>query len=210
MSLFIQSAGFGRGYSWIAEALPYFTRNPLGWIAALIVLFLISMVMGIIPFGTFVLNIFYPVIIGGYMLGCKAHHDGGSFEFQHLFAGFKEPYFKRLVMLGVFYTMATIVALILMMVFAFIMLGGFEFFQELEKAQVEGISAYAQDFMLLSLMAILLFTPCIMAIWFAPAIVIFVVGSIILPRALTTTSTPIKTLELIEKEDVPIPPFMAF
>ena len=172
MSLFIKSASFGRGYAWIAEALPYFTRNPLGWIASMIILFLISMVVILIPLGSFVLNIFYPVVVGGFMLGCIAHKEGGSFEFQHIFAGFKEPYFKRLAILGAIYTGATIMAVILLAILAFVMLGGFEFLQQFEQAQVEDISAYGPDFLLLTLIAMALFTPCIMAIWFAPAIVI--------------------------------------
>ncbi len=172
MSLCIQTTSFGRGYAWIAEAWPYFRRNPLGWIAAMVVFFLISMVVGIIPLGGIVLNIFYPVIVGGFMLGCIAHKEGGSFEFQHMFAGFKEPYFKRLAMLGVFYTIITFTVIILVGVLAFVMLGGFEFFQEIEQASIEDVSAYATDLMLLSLIAITLFTPCIMAIWFAPTIII--------------------------------------
>ena len=172
MSLCIQTTSFGRGYAWIAEAWPYFRRNPLGWIAAMVVFFILSMVVGIIPLGGIVLNIFYPVIVGGFMLGCIAHKEGGSFEFQHMFAGFKEPYFKRLAMLGVFYTIITFTVIILVGVLAFVMLGGFEFFQEIEQASIEDVSAYATDLMLLSLIAITLFTPCIMAIWFAPTIII--------------------------------------
>jgi hypothetical protein len=172
MSLTIQSTSFGRGYSWIAEAFSYFTRNPLGWIAAVVVFFLISAVVSLIPLGSFVLNVFYPIIVGGFMLGCVAHKEGDSFEFQHLFAGFKEPYFKRLALLGVFYTIATFVAIILVGILAFVMLGGFEFFQEIQHAQIEDMSDYATDILLITLIAITLFTPCIMAIWFAPSIIV--------------------------------------
>lgn len=172
MSLYVQSTSFGRGYAWIAEAWPYFARNPLGWIGAMVVFFILSMVVGIIPLGGIVLNIFYPVVVGGFMLGCIAHKEGGSFEFQHMFAGFKEPYFKRLAMLGLFYTLLTFAAIILLGVLAFVMLGGFEFFQEIEQAQIEDVSAYATDIMLLTLIGATLFTPCIMAIWFAPTIII--------------------------------------
>ncbi len=172
MSLYMQSTSFGRGYAWIAEAWPYFTGNPLGWIGATVVFFLISMVVGIIPLGGILLNIFYPVVVGGFMLGCIAHKEGGSFEFQHMFAGFKAPYFKRLAMLGVFYTILTFVAIAMIGVLAFVMLGGFDFFQEIKQAQIDDVSAYATDIMLLSLIAVTLFTPCIMAIWFAPTIII--------------------------------------
>lgn len=172
MSLYIQSTSFGRGYAWIAEAWPYFKHNPLGWIAAMVVFFLISMVVGIIPLGGVLLNIFYPVIVGGFMIGCISYKEGGSFEFQHMFAGFKEPYFKRLALLGVFYTIVTFAVIILVAVLAFVMLGGFEFFQEIEQAQIEDVSAYAADLMLLSIIAATLFMPCIMAVWFAPIIII--------------------------------------
>jgi len=172
MSLYIQSTSFNRGYAWITGAFPYFTHNPLGWIAAMVVFFLISMVVGIIPLGGIVLNIFYPVIVGGFMLGCVAYKEGGSFEFQHMFAGFKEPYFKRLAILGVFYTIASFAVVILVGILAFVILGGFEFFQEIEHAQIEDVSAYAVDILLLSLIAISLFMPCVMAIWFAPSIII--------------------------------------
>ncbi len=172
MSLYIQSTSFARGYAWIVEAWPYFTSNPLGWIAAMVVFFLIAMAVSIIPLGGIVLNIFYPVVVGGFMLGCLAHREGGSFEFQYMFAGFKEPHFKRLAMLGVLYTVITFAAIILVAVLAFVMLGGFEFFQEIEHAQKEDVAAYATDIMLLSLITVTLFTPCVMAIWFAPIIII--------------------------------------
>lgn len=171
MSLYIQSTSFNRGLAWIIEALPYFTRNPLGWLAAMAVLFLLSLVLGIIPLGGLVLNIFYPVIGGGLMLGCVAHKEGGSFEFQHLFAGFKEPYFKRLTLAGVFYTIASFVVIVLMCVLVFVIFG-VEFFQKIGQGQIEDITQLAPDLLLLSLIAILLITPCIMAIWFAPVIII--------------------------------------
>jgi hypothetical protein len=172
MSIYIQTVGFNRGYAWIAEAFPYFTRNPLGWIAAIVVLFIISMVVGIIPLGGILINIFYPVIIGGYMLGCIAHKSGQSFEFQHIFAGFKQPYFNRLVLLGVFYTIATFIVIILAGILAFFMLGGLDFFQQIETAQIEDISALLPNLILVALVSITLLTPCIMALWFAPVIIV--------------------------------------
>lgn len=171
MSLYIQSTSFSRGLSWITEALPYFTRNPLGWIAAMAVFFLISIVLAVIPLGSFVLNMFYPVIVGGFMLGCIAHKEGGSFEFQHLFAGFKDPYFKRLALAGVFYTIASFVVIVLLCVLVFVLFG-LEVVQKIGQGQIEDITQLAPDLLLFSLIAITLITPCIMAIWFAPVIII--------------------------------------
>ena len=172
MSLHIQSNNMGKGVAWISEAWPYFKSNPLGWIGSIIVLFIISAVIGLIPLGSLVLNIFFPVITGGYMLGCMAYKEGGSFEFQHMFAGFKGPYFNRLVLLGAIYFAATLVVIILMIILAFIMIGGFEFFQQLEEAQAEDISAYTMDILLITLIGASLFLPLIMSIWFAPVIIV--------------------------------------
>ena len=172
MEIYIQAASAGRGLSWITEALSFFTRNPLGWIGAIIIIFIITMFIGLIPFGTFALNIFYPVIVGGYMLGCKAHHQGGSFELQHVFSGFKEPYFTRLVLVGVIYTVASLIALILFGIMAFVTLGGFELFHQLEQGQMGDIAQHQQDFIVLTLVAVALFTPFLMAMWFAPVIII--------------------------------------
>ena len=170
--MLIQSANVGRGLAWITEALPYFTRNPLGWIAAMIVLFIISIVLGIIPFGSLVINILYPVVVGGYMLGCAAHQQGDSFEFQHIFAGFQEAYFKRLAMLGVIYLVATILVIILLVILVIVGFGGMEFLQQLEGGQIEDVSSNTTEFMLLILISATLFLPLIMAMWFAPVIII--------------------------------------
>lgn len=173
MSLSIQSVSFGRGYAWIAQAVPYFSHNPLGWIGAIIVLFLISLAMSFIPIlGSIAFSIFSLVVAGGYMLGCATYHEGGEFEFQHIFAGFQETYLKRLVLLGVFYTVASFAVFILVGILAFVMMGGFEFFQEIQQAQPEDIQSYMADMLLLVLIAVALFTPCIMAVWFAPAIIV--------------------------------------
>ena len=172
MSLNIQANEIGKGVSWITDAFPYFSANPMGWIGSIIVLFIITAVVGIIPLGSLVLNIFFPVITGGYMLGCMSHKEGGTFEFQHMFAGFKEPYFKRLALVGVFYFAASLVVIILMLILAFILIGGFEFFQQLEQGQVEDFSQHTMKFVLITLIGVSLCLPLIMSIWFAPVIIV--------------------------------------
>lgn len=131
--MYIQSTSFSSGSAWIAEAWSYFTRNPLGWVAVIVVGFFILIALSLIPFplGEIALYIFSPVFVGGCMLGYVAYKEGGLFEFRHMFEGFKALYFKRLVMLSVFYTILTFAVVILVGIFAFVMFGGFEFFQEI-------------------------------------------------------------------------------
>ena len=87
MNMSIQSRSFSSGSAWIAEAWSYFKRNPLCWIVATVVGFLISFGFSLILFGEVVVYIFSPVFVGGYMLGCVAHKEGRSFEFRHMFKG---------------------------------------------------------------------------------------------------------------------------
>ena len=171
-NMVLKSVSIGRGVSWITEAFPYFSRNPLGWIAAIIVFFILSIVFELIPFGFVIVNIFYPVIIGGYMLGCMAHYQGNSFEFQHLFAGFREPYFKRLTLLGVFYLIALLMIVVLTVILIIAILGSMEIFQQIERGQIDDVSAYTEEFLLFLLVLATLILPLIMAMWFAPAIII--------------------------------------
>lgn len=165
-------ANIGRGFSWLTEAVSYFTASPLAWIAAIVVLFIISIVVNIIPFGSLLMNVFYPVIVGGYMIGCAAHKNGYKFEFQHIFTGFSEPYFKRLVLVGVINLCATIVIVVLLIILIFTALGGMEFLHQLDLEQYDQIPGHLTEMLMLLLIAAALFLPLVMAMWFAPVIII--------------------------------------
>ena len=172
MNIQIRTAPFGRGLGWITDGLAYFTKNPLGWIAAMIVVFLIMIVIGVIPLGGLLSYVIWPIFTGGLMLGCKAHAEGQQFEFQHAFAGFSAPYVKRLLLLGVILTVLNMILLIILMAVIFIALGGMDFLQQLQNMQPEDIAKYMADLSVLLLVASLLYLPILMCTWFAPALLV--------------------------------------
>ncbi|MEQ8428185.1 MAG: BPSS1780 family membrane protein [Gammaproteobacteria bacterium] len=172
MNIQIRTASFGRGLGWLTDGLGYFTKNPLGWIAAMIVVFIIMIVIGVIPLGSLLLYIVYPVFVGGFMLGCKAHAAGQQFEFQHAFAGFSADYLKRLLLFGVFYAILNLMMLVVIMLLLFVLLGGLDFFQQMQTVQPGDLGQFATELSLIVLIASLLFLPLIMLSWFAPALLV--------------------------------------
>lgn len=172
MNTQIRTASFGRGIGWLTDGLAYFTRNPLGWIGAMIVVFIIMLVIGVIPLGGLLSYIVFPIFTGGIMLGCKAHAEGQQFEFQHAFAGFSAPYVTRLLLLGVFCTVLNMIMLIILMAVIFIALGGMDFLQQLQTMQPEDIAKYVAEFSVVLLVASLLYLPILMCTWFAPALLV--------------------------------------
>lgn len=172
MNIQIRTASFGRGLGWLTDGLGYFTKNPLGWIAAMIVVFIIMIVIGVVPLGSLLLYISYPVFVGGFMLGCKAHDAGQQFEFQHAFAGFSAEYLKRLLLFGVFYAILNLMMLVVIMVLLFVLLGGLEFFQQLQTMQPEDLGQFASELTIILLVASLLFLPLIMVSWFVPVLLV--------------------------------------
>ena len=99
------------------------------------------------------------------MMGCQAVYEGKPFDVHYLFAAFKDK-LKPLIQLSLLY--AVISSLVM---FAFLgdtytaLLGGEEALSHSE--------AVVSQLLLAMCMALLLLTPLFMAMWFAPALIVF-------------------------------------
>ena len=92
----------GRGWGWIAEAFDLFRRQPGMWISIVLAAGILLAVIGMIPgLGSLASTLLFPILGAGLMLGCKALDEGGTLEFEQLFAGFKQKT-GELVLVGVF------------------------------------------------------------------------------------------------------------
>ena len=168
----------GRGATWFSEAFDLFKKNPGIWIANFIILIVILCVLLVVPFlGHLIISILGPVFVGGLMLGCHALANGGEFEIEHLFAGFKQKTAK-LILLGVFYLIGNFVIMVVIGALGVVIIGG---------AGLTGMMAggagsssmmsammlggFGIGFLLVMLIALALTIPLLMAIWFAPALV---------------------------------------
>ena len=164
----------GRGIGWITDGFGHFKSSPLAWIGAVIVFIILVIVVQLIPLlGSLLINIFFPVFVGGLMLGCREQDQGGAFRIDHLFAGFSQPCFGRLAILGVLYFIASIILVVLMFIMLFFLLGGTGLIEQFQSGQLEQALSDPKPILLASLIGALIAMPLLMAEWFAPVLVAF-------------------------------------
>lgn len=93
----------GRGVSWIGEGWTLFKAAPLLWIVALVILFGVQLLLGLVPIlGTIVNYLIYPVFMLGVLVFAKRIAEGGQAEIGDLFTGFREK-LGPLVAVGALY-----------------------------------------------------------------------------------------------------------
>jgi len=159
----------GRGWDWIAAGWELFKKQAGMWIALVLVAFVIFVVLAFIPFiGSIASFILTPVFGAGVVIGCRAIEEGRELEIGHLFAGFREK-FGPLVTVGAIYLGAAI-AIALVMGLAtgasiFAMMSG--------HAPDVATPAAALTVILALLIMLALLVPVVMAVWFAPPLVVF-------------------------------------
>ncbi len=161
----------GRGLAWWTEAWPLFTKGAGIWIVMALVLIVILIVLGFVPvLGGLAISLLLPVFAGGWMLAARKVDDGGMPAAGDLFSGFRE-HLAPLVVLG-----ALMVAASLLIAFVAATLGAGAILGLMAgEAQhsANGVMASLTVGMLGVLVASALGLVVTMAIWFAPALVVF-------------------------------------
>ena len=162
----------GHGWQWFVDAFGLFKRQPGMWILLIVVAFFAFFIIALIPLiGNVVPTLFGPVVWGGLLIGCRELDRGGEIEFGHLFAGFRD-HFGKLVLVGLF----NLVAFIAIIVFAAILGGvgiGTMFGIMGGSADAAGAAGSVMVIGIALLIMLALMVPVYMALWFAPALVIF-------------------------------------
>ena len=101
------------------------------------------------------------------LLGCKSLTEGGDIAIDSLFAGFKQNT-GNLIMVGVFYLVGVLI--ITALVF---MIGGGAALTGGMIGHGPGMGMAVGGFLLAMLVMLVLLVPLAMAVWFAPALVVF-------------------------------------
>lgn len=160
----------GAGWGWVARGWSLFTRAPLMWIVAVVVIFVIAMVVSIIPFiGSLAFQLLQAVFAGGFIMACHALDKGGDFELEHLFAGFSKR-FVPLLIVGLLLMLGWIVILLVFM--AFVGLSLLTAFMTGDSNTAMAAMAASMGSMVLGALVCLgLTVPLMAAYWFAPALV---------------------------------------
>jgi len=170
---------FENGWSWLAAAWSIFKRAAGVWIGMIIVLCLIYIVLGVIPIlGAIASLAAGPVFTGGLMLASRTTDQGGEAQFTQLFGGFKHR-FGPLVGVGVLYLVGFAAILFIVMVVT-----GGSILTVINATTPEEIMAAGAGLLLAALIFFALLIPLVMAVWFAPALIVFHdVGSIAAMKA---------------------------
>jgi uncharacterized membrane protein len=138
------------------------------WIGMVIVLMLIYIVLGFVPLIGWIASIAVgPVLTGGLMLASRTIDQGGEPQFTQLFGGFKHR-FGALVGVGVLYFVGMAAIFFLTMVATGVSIVGL-----MNATTPEAIMRLGATLVLACLIFLALLMPLLMAIWFAPALIVF-------------------------------------
>jgi uncharacterized membrane protein len=159
-----RSVPAGRGWAWITEGFALFRESPGTWVLVILALFVILVALGFVPMLNMLTSLLYPAFAGGLLLGCRALARGDELELAHLFEGFRS-HPKPLLLVGLLY----LVGLFALGVLAAMVLG-VGFFLGSEDVDA---STSPATVLLVGLMVAALAVPLVMAVWFAPALVVF-------------------------------------
>ena len=165
-----QRVPFARGWSWLADGFRLFARNPLIWIINFLLFMIVMFISAFIPFASNVLN---PILLGGFMKGCREIDTGGSLEVSHLFSGFNKDGGK-LAITGLIFLAGMIGVMMILMIIAGVSMFSLGVFESL---MVEGadqdMTLFFSIFALFYLLMFAALLPLMMAIWFAPPLIVF-------------------------------------
>jgi uncharacterized membrane protein len=162
----------GRGASWFSEGWNLFKQAAGLWIGMIVVYAIIMIALGMVPLLSLLNTLLGPVFTAGFMLGCRALERGDGMQFSHLFAGFSQRT-GTLVGVGGLYLAGTIAVFVVAGLVALgsnadLLMGAMTGAEQ----DPEKLAELGTGFMLAVLIALALILPLVMAMWFAPALVV--------------------------------------
>lgn len=161
----------GAGTDWIVDAWRLFRRAKLMWIVFVVLFFLLSLAISMLPVvGSLLGSLLSPVVLGGIMLGARSLDQGGEMELEHFLGGFRERT-ASLLGVGALYLAGQLALMAIFAGFA-----GMPLFSAVLSGDLEALSAVdveetAWRAVLGALVTLLLAVPLFAAFWFAPALV---------------------------------------
>lgn len=169
----VKQVGTKQGLQWILNGLYQFRQSPLIWVVLCSALYAIiaTLSYSLELIGLLVFTILFPILLAGIMTGCKALEQGEKLQVSHLFTGFKinpVPLFTlgAISLVGQLFIFG-IMSLIAGDVAMNYVIEGTRTNEESEVIKASGnmLSAIIAGF--------ILHAPLLMAIWFAPLLIVF-------------------------------------
>ena len=162
------------GMAWIRSGWALFRTWPVAWMGMTAAAFLAIMGLSMLPWvGAMLVELLSPILVAGYMYAARAAERGEPVTFLYLGEGAR-THAKPLLVIGAVYLLAGLLINQVM-----VALGGSGLQEMLRMAQnPAGLTPEAAEAALAQslpamLVGLLLYTPLLMATWFAPALVAF-------------------------------------
>jgi len=160
-----------RGVDWWTESWALFMKNAGMWLVFGVIFLVILIVLGFVPLlGGLASAVLTQVIVGGWMLSARKLESGGNLEPADLFLGFKHQ-LNPLLVVGALALAATLVIVTVGAVLGagsvvgMIAGGG--------TSSAGGVLAGLAGLMLAAIVMVVLGFVAAIALWFAPALVVF-------------------------------------
>ncbi len=160
------------GLQWLRQGTELFSAAPATWVGVTVLFLLMAVVLSVIPFAGMLWTVAVPIHAGGLMIGCDALRHGQPLEVRHLFNGFEQPRVQPLAIVGALYLAGSV----LLIVPAMLLLVGSTFLSALTMSLAPSAVGAALSLALIAAVVIVMFavaTTLAMAVWFAPALVVF-------------------------------------
>jgi hypothetical protein len=168
--------GGRRGFAWLAEAYALFRRAPLAWIALMLLYVVFLGAAAIVPFAGHLFLLLRPVFAVGLLAAAWTQERGGRPRLSHMFQGFRAN-LRALLALGVLWIVGITAA-----IFATALFDGGALLDLVARDPTvadAGRTATPEDLLqggrlqTSMLIAATLTLPTVLALWFAPALVVF-------------------------------------
>lgn len=168
----IKRAGTLQGWFWLRDGYRLFMLSPLNWVVMCVLLMLGILILSMIPVVSMVVQIILPGFSAGLMLAAHALQRGESINIGYLWEGFRRNK-NELLSLGVisFIANALIMVIAAVLVSLFLGVSFIETISTLEAGSIPSEEILG-GLMLLLLILASLTIPLMMALWFAPALII--------------------------------------
>jgi uncharacterized membrane protein len=163
-----RAVGVEAVFAWLRLGWNVFRVNPGAWIVAtLIVIAGFLALMAAWPVGLLLAGLLAPLVAAGLLTMCRRAFDGESFGLSDLAAGFSTRTMPLIALGAIFMLALLAIKLVVFLLFSGSVAGG------LMMASAAGIGVLLGGWIIVFLLSPLFVVPLWMAMWFAPALVLF-------------------------------------